>query len=288
MNFVFLILNYYTYDDTIKCIESINNIKYQKKDIVVVDNGSTNDSFDILKKKYQKYNNIHILNSKKNLGFANGNNLGFKYAKEKLNADFIIMCNSDTVILKENIIDQLLKIYEKEHYAVLGPKIILKDRTVNELYYKIPSIKVIKKQINYFRKMLIINYLHLENLYNLLKNKFKHNIVIDNEEDKNVIHKNIILHGCFLCFSPLYIEKFDGIDNRTFLYREEELLAIRLKINNLDSIYYPKIEILHNEYGSTTAVNKTSIKKNRFVYKNQLKSTKILLDEMIKLENVKK
>ena len=49
------------------------------------------------------------------------------------------------------------------------------------------------------------------------------------------------LHGCFMLFSRKYIEKFNGLDDRTFLYREEAILMKHLTENGLNSVYLPDI-----------------------------------------------
>ena len=70
------------------------------------------------------------------------------------------------------------------------------------------------------------------------------------------------------------------MDDRTFLYREEELLSIRLKKHNLNSVYSPNLQILHNEDSSTNAITKSNRKKQIFVDKNLINSTKILIKEL--------
>ena len=280
---VFLILHYYTVNDTIKCVDSINKLKYKNKEIVIVDNFSPNGTGKELHDKYKNKKDIHIILSPENLGFARGNNLGFSYAKEKLNADFIVMCNNDTLVLEDNFIEKIVEKFNKYNYAVLGPKIKLKDGSFNKLYLKLPTVNEFKNEILYFKKMLIFNYLHLENLLRNLKQKFTKNIVICNN-NVNEFHENIVLHGCFLVFSPVYIKKFDGLDSRTFMYREEELLAIRLIKNGMNSIYCPDIVIYHDEDSSTRAISKSTLKKKRFFYKNQLKSCDIVLEELIRLK----
>ena len=204
---IFLILHYYTIEDTIKCIESIEKLNYKNKEIVVVDNGSPNDSGIELEKLYKKSKNIHIILSKENLGFARGNNLGFKYAKEKLNADFIVMCNNDTKIIESNFIKQIITKYQEHKYSVLGPKIKLKDNSYNKLYLKLPTSIEFKKEIKYFKKMLILNYLHLEEILRYLKHLIKkQNNNSKFKEQTNKFQENIILHGCFLVFLFLFLK----------------------------------------------------------------------------------
>lgn len=280
---VFLILHYYTIEDTEKCVKSIiDNNKNINYEIVIVDNASSNGTGKILEEKYKNQNNIHVILNETNLGFAKGNNIGFKFAKEKLNADFIVMLNNDTLILQDDFSTRVINEYKKNKYGVLGPKIILKNNVVNSLYLNLPTYTQIKYKIIKMQLEYIVTYLYIDKLYFYLKSIIKKIFKRGQKEEKvqDIKQENIILHGCFLIFSPIYIEKFNGIDDRTFLFCEEELLYIRLMKNNMKSIYNPEIEIYHDEESSIGAITKRKRKKELFMYKNLIKSNKILLKEL--------
>ncbi len=92
-----VIVNYNTSNLTNACIESLfkftKNIKFE---VIVVDNGSS----EKLKLKNQ---NIKLIESKKNLGFTGGNNLGMKIAKGR----YTLLLNSDTVI-HDNVLGEMV------------------------------------------------------------------------------------------------------------------------------------------------------------------------------------
>ena len=287
--FVFVILHFITIEETKKCVNSIlqqcNGYNFE---IVIVDNASSNNSGYQLKELYLNDKRIHVIINKINLGFAKGNNVGFKYAKEDLNADFIIMCNNDTYLLQNDFLDLVSREFETSNFAVLGPKIKLPNDKINNVVCKISGIKESKKHLLNMRINYIVNFLYLDKVYNLLKKILKRTLIklkLYNKQKKidenvDIRYENIVLHGSFLTFSKIYIERFDGLDDRTFLYREEELLALRLKKSGLKSVYNPKIEIYHNEDSATNAITTNSRKKQIFICKNQIKSTKILLKEL--------
>lgn len=147
------------------------------------------------------------------------------------------------------------------------------------------SVEGIKKELRSDSLNLFFSYIGLYQLYTntkkWIKKLLKRNI-IQNLSDVNTYYKNIILHGCCLIFSPIYIEKFNGLDERTFLYHEEELLFYRLQKNRMISVYNPKIEIFHAEDSATNAITVTDRKKRIFVYKNKIKSGKTLYYELKK------
>ena len=282
--FVFVILHYYVIEETIQCVNSIRDIINNKNyEIVIVDNGSKNNTGNELLKKYKKEKNIHVILSEKNLGFANGNNIGFKYAKDNLKPDFIIMINSDVYMLQSNFLDLIDKEYEKSSFAVLGPRIIIPNNRVCDYIDEFPSLKFLKKRRFYTRLLYFYNKIYIRKVYLFyirIKEKIKKKIVKQKIIDTSVRKENVLLHGCSLIFSKKYIDLFDGIDDRTFLYYEEFLLYLRLRKSNLLSVYNPYLIVYHNESSSTNKVNSKKRKKFDFVLKNELKSINIVIDDI--------
>ena len=93
--------------------------------------------------------------------------------------------------------------------------------------------------------------------------------------------KNIVLHGCCIVLTPAYIAKFsDAFDNRTFMFREEELLYLRCRKNHVETVYEPSIDILHLEDMSTNATFKKNCRREAFKNKCQIDSLQILLEEL--------
>ena len=86
---------------------------------------------------------------------------------------------------------------------------------------------------------------------------------------------NVELHGSFLVFSPIYIEWFDGLDERTFLYCEEEFLFARCYFNKLKTRFNPQIQIIHNEVETNDSSVLKIRKKRLFRVRNCLKSLSI-------------
>lgn len=278
-----VILHYNTIDDTEKCIDSI--LKFKNKyilNIVIVDNNSPNNSGETLKKKYKECDNIFCILNKENKGFSAGNNIGFKFAKYDLKSDFIILFNNDTYIISENFFEEIINSYNEKEWAVMGPKILLKDGTYNGINLRPITKERVVVDINYYKRMISLNKMHLYKIYSYLrhiKNKIKKNCNISTNVDKE--YYNILIHGCCLIFSPKYISLFDGLDEKTFMYAEEELLLLKLKKNNLTNYYNPNITICHSEFSSTKTVEKADSTR----FKRILDANEILLKEIEGEEN---
>ena len=92
-----VILNWNGWRDTIGCLDSLKSCDYPAVKIIVVDNGSTNDSVASISAAHP---DILLLQSGQNLGFAYGNNIGIRWGLEK-NFDYFWLLNNDTTTAPE-------------------------------------------------------------------------------------------------------------------------------------------------------------------------------------------
>lgn len=290
----FLILHYKVIDETIKCIESIKrNVAWNLCEIVVVDNGSLNNTGEKLADLYKNENNVKIIILKNNLGFAKGNNVGFQCLLKELGCSFICMLNNDTEILQKNFYDLVMEEYKESFCAVIGPKIILNNNKVQKLYSKKVTIESITNDIKYMKKQLFYNRIHMIKVANAINSfldrlrNLKREVAMEKTDQEDVRVEGIVLRGCCLIFTPRYTEKFDGINDCTYMYREEEFLYLRLTENNMKSVYNPNIVIRHYEDVSTDFVYDKLNEKIKFQFENDIKSSELLIRELQRLSDEK-
>ncbi len=88
---------------------------------------------------------------------------------------------------------------------------------------------------------------------------------------------DVALHGACYIFSPLYIKKYDGMCDKTFLYMEEDILRLRSEHNGDKMVYSPNLIIKHKEDVATNMVAIKSIEKKKMIYLNLLKSSKVYI-----------
>lgn len=278
MKHVFVILHFLNGIDTEACVESILKLKTPRtSEMVIVDNGSNNDSYSDLKKKFINYPTIHFLQNSTNLGFAKGNNVGYRYAKEKLGADFISIINNDTLIEQNDYVDTIFRVFEETDFAVLGPDIIsLVDRVhQNPLEEKPLSPQKTLKEIKRYRLLLLLSRL---GLYDKLKRKKERKRLSVKSLSFMEQRDNVVLHGSALTFSPRFLEKFtDCFDERTFMYMEEMILFMKCQIADCKMLYCPEVTILHKEDSATDKYLGTGKKKREFIFKNMIASLKVYL-----------
>ena len=96
-----VVLNYMTFESTIECIDSLKKFNDNRVNIYIIDNCSTNNSYDILNEKYLNDNKIEVIKNEFNGGYAAGNNVGVKKALED-NCDYIIISNNDIIFLENS------------------------------------------------------------------------------------------------------------------------------------------------------------------------------------------
>lgn len=275
----YVILHYQTWKETCDCVESIKKIKDKTDVILIIDNCSPNNSGEMLQEKYKDEEDIVTFRNPENAGFAKGNNIGFRLAKYEYGCDFIILLNNDTLILQENFRQRMIEAYNQYHYAVMGPKILQKDGTVNKTSPSQPiHTNLFRARIgqcsNYIRYILSVFGLDIW-LGRLIDKPSESVNYIDEYQE------NVQISGCCMIFSQEYISKFEGLNENTFMYLEEILLYIRVRNSALKIIYNPELEIIHLEDAATLDVFEGKTKRaRRFKYRCQMLSFKVLIDEL--------
>ena len=285
----FVVLHYNAFQETIDCINSIlNNVKAEHLNVVAVDNCSPNGSGEIIKETFKNDERVYYIGLNENAGFAKGNNAGIEYAKDVLKSDFVCCINNDTIVEQSDFFEQIVRIFNETNAAVIGPKVFLKDKSYQRFFTKLESVSYYKKQLNSFRKRLIKNRIKLLlSKVGIRKNRSsdikKANVADANDQDRSFFeteHKDVILHGCCLIFTPSFFDRLRGFSPETFLYREEEILFIDIVHAGLHNIYSPDIYILHLEDAATNTLFDSDYKKKVFVTKNIVRSTKVLIKHM--------
>lgn len=213
-----ILVNFNASLDTIECIKSIKKNNYRNISIIVVDNDSVYTEKEIL---YSIEDEVEVIYSDTNLGFAGGNNLGIQKAIS-LNADYVLLLNNDTVIEKDSI-SKLLDVAESDKsVGIVGGKILFYDDK-NSIWYNGGSINKNRGNVT-----------HHDNC----KVDFK---------DGNAIKKCTFITGCFQLIRTEVIKKVGFLSEEYFLYFEDVDYCQRVLnsgwklIVNSDSRIYHKV-----------------------------------------------
>ena len=76
-----------------QCVRSVLESDYPNFEVIVVDNGSTDGSYELLRKLFGAIPNVRIMRNSRNLGFAEGNNVGYSDSR----GEVVVFLNVDTV-----------------------------------------------------------------------------------------------------------------------------------------------------------------------------------------------
>ncbi|MFT8900637.1 glycosyltransferase family 2 protein [Liquorilactobacillus nagelii] len=279
--FGIVILNYVDYQVTLNCVNSFKKqIKVNELiKIVIVDNGSRNKSFEILNKSFKKDPNVFVIETKKNLGFANGNNYGYYFLRKNFNPDFYIFSNSDVILNQSGLFEWIEKEWNTQHFGVLGPCIY----SLNEKYFQSPfgNLTANYKKLNLIKFGLLISYFKIK-LKIIFKVDFQRKAREKKSESKyyQVANNEKTLHGSFQIFSGMYFKFYDEpYYKETFMYLEENILKYRCDVANLKMRYSPEYKITHLQAASTSKITSDELKRKLFKIKNMIVS----LEQYIKL-----
>ncbi|MGZ7209328.1 MAG: glycosyltransferase family 2 protein [Methanobacterium sp.] len=256
-----IILNWNGWKDTVECLESVYQIGYPNYNVILVDNASEDDSIekirsfadgnikveseffnDNLNKKAFNYiqltkeeienkkfngsainDSLILIKNDKNYGYAEGNNIGIKFALNNIDPDYILILNND-IVVEKNFLSELVKVAEnKKDAGFIGPK---------TYYYDFKGRK---------------------DIINFIGGKF--NIWIglpfhigENEVDRGQFDEtkevDYIEGSCMLVKKDL-INEIGLISNEFFLYWEENDWCYRAFKSNYKMYYAHKAKIWH-------------------------------------------
>ncbi len=261
-----IILNWNGWRDTTECLESLYQITYPNYDVIVVDNGSEDESIEKIKEycggkikvesNFFEYNpsnkpikiieytrekaeagggkekeiaglssnkKLILIKNEKNYGFAEGNNIGMRYAMKALSPDYILLLNNDTVV-DRRFLDELVKVAESdEKIGIVGPKIY---------YYDYGGMSDV---IQWGEAMLVRQ---LGIIWNPNRGK------IDNFLEMNSKAVNFVYGACMLIKKGV-IHNVGMFDGRFFLYWEEADFFVRTKNKGYSLVYLPNAKVWH-------------------------------------------
>jgi GT2 family glycosyltransferase len=93
-NVTSVVLSWNGRDDTLACLDSLANLNWPRHSVVVVDNGSTDGTAEAVREHHP---GATFIDTGRNLGFAEGNNVGLRAALDGP-ADYLLLLNNDTVV----------------------------------------------------------------------------------------------------------------------------------------------------------------------------------------------
>ena len=216
------------YNDSETLIKLLNNIKdYRVIDkMVIVDNNSRDEEKD----KIREYINdrVELIENKENLGFAKAINQGAKKLIKDLGECNLIVSNCDIEIDSEHDLKTLISYLEEEDIGLLAPT-ILENGNLNR-GWKNPT-------------PFIDSLMNLPAIHRSLRKKY---ILYKDDHYYGKLTNVDVVSGCFFLISSDTLKRVNYLDENTFLYYEENILAKKVKNFNLKVTVANDIKVKHN------------------------------------------
>lgn len=220
---------------SIALLDSIRKNSYKNLEVILVDNGSLEDNTAVFKAHFPT---VKVIISKKNLGFAGGNNLGMR----KATGDYLFFVNNDTVFT-DGLIENLLKRFASPKVGAVGPK------------------------IHYFDHPGIIQFAGFTSVSPITgRNQTIGEKEVDNGQ-YNTAAEMPYIHGAAMMLSREAIDRVGGMPENYFLYYEELDWCAQIRKAGYTIFYEPAALIYHKE---SMAVNKLSHLKVYYLTRNRI------------------
>lgn len=229
-------INYNDAAVTMDMLESLKLLSYTNYEVIIVDNASPNDNPDVIKETYP---GITLIKSKKNLGFAGGNNLGVAVAK----GDYLLFINNDTIV-PSGFVEPLVETLQND-----------------------ASIGMVSPKIKFHWDSTLIQYAGYTPMshWTIRNNSIGYHQKDDGRFDQEGETESV--HGAAMMIPKSVIDDVGTMAEIYFLYYEEHDWAEMIKRAGFKIYYQPKSYILHKE---SLATGKFSPLKTYYIARNRI------------------
>lgn len=210
-----IIVTWEAKNDIVECLYSLKKLNYPNYKIVVVDNASKDGTPRAVKSLFP---DVILIENKENLGFAEGNNIGIRFALKR-GAHYILLLNDDTVV-HPTMLKELIKGAEMDDKNGIGG---------GKIYYYSDEKRIWFAGGKIDKGCVATHHIGNE---------------IDNgqyNEQKEVDY----ITGCMFLIKAAVIKEIGLLDSRFFMYREEIDWCLRAKKAGFKIIYFPEAIIWH-------------------------------------------
>ena len=241
-------INYNGIKDTCELIASLP-LEDSSIEVIVVDNASNEDEATLIEGRYPQ---IKVIRSKKNLGFAGGNNLGIEAAQGK----YLFFINNDTLLVSEK-----RKVNSEKFATAFHPLI---DRLESS-----PKIGVVCPKIRFSwgdNPIQFAGYTPLSHI------TMRNRAIGCGEPDQGqyeTAHPTPYAHGAAMMVKREVIEKAGMMPECYFLYYEELDWSMMIRRAGYDIWYEPAVTVYHKESqttGQQSPLRTYYITRNRLLF----------------------
>ena len=246
-----LVLNYNDCKTTISFVDLVKNYS-NVEHILVVDNKSTDDSLEKLKKITSE--KVILMESERNGGYGAGNNLGIRYLSEQFHSEYILLSNPDVIVSEEVLLKMEDFLHSHSDYAIVSSFMCNSEG---------------KRQCNTaFRVPSKWEYILSSDL--LLK-KYIHSFNYEMNEYENVDVKDVgCVSGSMFLMRTEDMLKCGMYDESIFLYCEEVVLGKKISNSGKKTGLLTEQTYVHNHSVSISRTFNSIVSKHRLYLQSKM------------------
>ena len=237
---VAIVLNWNNPSDTLECVTSLRKSLYGNLDIIVVDNGSTDNS---VTRVQEEFPGLDVIETGINTGYAGGNNVGIEYALSR-GAHYVFLVNNDVTVAPETV-SRLVEAAES-HRAVgaAGPLVFWREEPA--------SLYAAYGTVNYSEAIV----------------RLKGRNARDIERYSSTTAVDWVL-GCAILLTGEVIKNVGKFDEEFFAYHDEVDWCTRARAKGYRILLVPEARVWHKGQSSTGGERYASAKRY-FVGRNSV------------------
>ena len=216
-------VNYNSSDETLEMVKSVRANTKVNYELIIVDNASKDEEVNKLK-VLENDNDIKLIYSQKNIGFASGNMLGVENTNE--GSKYYFFLNNDTLLINK-VVDILYKAMEdNSNIGLISPQLYDENQKRTTTFREFPSVS---------EKLFGKGFKRFASLRKIYNNK---------KEYKDIIDVGIVSGASMFCNADAF-NSIDGLDKNFFLYCEEEDLSQRFHEAGYRVCLEPRAKLIH-------------------------------------------
>lgn len=235
-----IILNYNSGGYLVQCLDALGKgLTGLTVEVLVLDNRSTDGSFQAARARHQAADGrwpveLTFLENPANFGFARGSNVGLRLGKGR----YLLLLNPDCIV-RPNVIQTLVEFMDAHpEVGICGPKVLLPDGRLDA-----PCRRSVKTPALYFYKVLGLSRL-------FPRSRRFGRYYLSYLDENQVTDAGAVIGGCLLIRRET-MEEISLLDERFFMYCEDEDWCLRAKQAGWRVVYNPGAAVVHHKGAST-------------------------------------
>lgn len=216
--------------------------------VTICDNASSDNTVDLVR---QKFPEVNIIESERNIGFGAGHNIVLRSCSHPLT----LLLNPDAEIRKGMIERLVLALDEHPDVALAGPRVEYEEGWPQLSFGPFPDLQADFRQRRLTRNCQRRDLRTIEKLQRMLRSEF---------------YPDWISGSCFVARTET-LKRVGGFDERFFLYLEDVDLCRRLRALRMRVMVEPSAVCRHKEGASFNDKSAASahFRRSRLIYENK-------------------